>query len=224
MNIGIIAEGITDIPVLSNIIAGVLNDYDISPNPLFPSPPDEGGWGNVFQFLNGNDFISALTEHNIIIIQLDADTCQDWGLELKTFNSKIDNISDFLDKIENSLTEYVNVILNKEDSAVLFDKIIFAISVGSIECWLLAFHESQKAKKSKTDNCITTLKQYTNKKYGYTIDKGGSKQKFDLPKKYDELSKPFLKTKNVDESIKHNFSFQKFVEDFKAKYEATKQQ
>lgn len=224
MNIGIIAEGITDTPVLSNIIAGVLNDYDISPSELFPSPADEGGWGNVFKFLNGHDFISALKEHNIVIIQLDTDTCQDWGLGLKTFNSKTDNIFDFLDEIENSLTEHVNVILNKEYAVELFDKIIFAISVGSIECWLLTFHESQKVKKSKTDNCNKSLSLFTNKKFGYTIDKSGSKQKFILPKKYDELSKPFLKANNIENSIKHNYSFQKFVEDFKTKYELLKQQ
>lgn len=218
MKIGIIAEGITDIPVLSNIIAGVLNNNDISPNALFPSPPDEGGWGNVFQFLNEEDFITSLIEHDIIIIQLDADTCQDWGLGLKTFNSKVDNISNYLKEIENAMFEYITQILAKENSNEKLDKITLAISVGSIECWLLTFHESQSSKKSKTDNCINALNQFTNKKFGYTIDKGGAKQKYDLSKKYDDLSRQFLKTKNIEDSIKHNYSFQKFVEAFTNKY------
>jgi hypothetical protein len=219
MNIGIIAEGITDIPVLNNIISGVLNNNDIIPNPLFPSQPDEGGWGNVFNFIRGEDFIAALIEHDILIMQLDADSCQDWGLKLNTYNEEID-IKEFLQSIQKALFDFVNKILkeNKSDSDLL-NKVVLAISISSIECWLLTYHEQQKGKKAKLNNCFNALNQLTSKKFGFTIHKGGSKQKFDNPKRYDELSRPFIKVDNINSSIEFNYSFKKFVEDFKTKHE-----
>jgi hypothetical protein len=226
MKIGLIGEGVFDIPVISNIVAGITNNKDIQIRILFPEDRVKpAGWPNVFGFINNPIFINSLIEFEVIIIHLDTDTCQDWKLGLNAFNEDEMSIEEFVNNLQKSLKEHIiTIIENSQNSGELFEKIVFALTVNSIECWLLTFH-LEKYSKSKTVNCINALNNYTSKKYGFTINKGGGKNtKYDWYKEYDELSRPFLKANNIHSSIKFNHSFQKFVEDFKAKYEATKQQ
>jgi len=84
------------------------------------------------------------------------------------------------------------------------DKIIFAISVHSIECWLLPIYYNDN-KKGKMVNCLGTLNQAL-KKEGFTIDEKSK----DLDYYYD-ISKVFLKRKKLDKYYPHNPSFAIFI-------------
>ncbi len=120
---------------------------------------------------------------------------------------------EFKDKEGRSLTtieivERIKDLLIAEIGREVYDKysdrILFAIAVDGIECWLLPFYETGK-KRSKEKNCLKTLNQSIVKKFNFTIDKK-------KPKYYAKISRAMLKQKNFSKLHKLNPSLAIFCE------------
>ena len=78
--------------------------------------------------------------------------------------------------------------------------IIFAISVHSLECWLVAYHSDEPNK----ENCFDTLKKIIDPKKTRVAKKY---------KNYNQLSQPFLKRKNIELVAKKDISFKTFIQE-----------
>jgi hypothetical protein len=83
------------------------------------------------------------------------------------------------------------------------DRIIFAISVDEIECWLLPIYYSDKIKES-VNNCDYRLHQ----KVGKFEKNAGD---------YDKISREYRKSKVIQEAYPENPSLKIFVESVLAK-------
>ena len=113
--------------------------------------------------------------------------------------------------VEEIIKTVIEKIVEKIDSKELFyqenrEKIIFAISVHSLECWILPIYESNK--KEKIINCEDKLK--------YSISNSSSKKikKLKTDKSYgnyDKLTQSFLKHKELIKIVSKNTSFQIFI-------------
>lgn len=90
-----------------------------------------------------------------------------------------------------------------------YNKIIFAISVHSTECWLLPLYYTDN-KKSKLVNCLETLNQAINKKEKFTIDKNAKN-----PEYYEFISKKYCKYKALIKHYKENPSLKIFIDEVK---------
>ncbi|MCB1191266.1 MAG: hypothetical protein H7A23_14000 [Leptospiraceae bacterium] len=89
------------------------------------------------------------------------------------------------------------------------NKIIFAISMFTIECWLLVLH--CKDKQNAIKNCIDLLYK--------CLQKGNSKINpySKKPKEYEYLSRDFNKRKNLIAGYKLNPSLESFVNELNSK-------
>jgi hypothetical protein len=90
------------------------------------------------------------------------------------------------------------------------DRIIFAIAVEAIQCWLLPFYfPTEKANASKTVGCLTTLNK--------GLQKAGHKWYIAAkePNYYHEAVKPFKKQKDFLKLYYLNESLAIFVERLK---------
>ena len=194
-----ISEGITDFRVLKNLLIGYYNDKDLSVSQLKPEGKEPFGWGNLLAYLSSQKFKDALAFDNYLVIQIDTDKCEDWGAKLKNIGDDEHQINNFITDIKNYLIQKIGEVVYLENK----ERIIFAICVHEIECWILPFQAIIPAHTKKMVNCLKTLEFYANKKGFSTHQKD-----FSGSKNYDELSKEMknhkllLQNKDLNPSLK----------------------
>jgi hypothetical protein len=88
-------------------------------------------------------------------------------------------------------------------------RIIWAISVHSIECWLLPLYY-QDNKRSHFKNCLRPLNEQLDKQHGFIID---AKK----PLYYRQISEKYRKHKKLMDCYQHNPSLKSFVVDIESK-------
>ena len=204
---GLITEGITDQIVIENILCGFYKDYDDLDEEISPLEPprDETdmkqaysefgtGWSAIFNYLSERRFRDDVLNSEYVIIQIDTDIAEEFGCSLNQ-------------SVEEIIKTVIEKIVEKIDSKELFyqenrEKIIFAISVHSLECWILSIYELNK--KEKIIGCEDKLKK--------AVLKVSKKLKAEKNyQNYDKLTQDFLKHKKLMKITSQNSSFQIFI-------------
>jgi hypothetical protein len=210
---GLITEGITDQIVIENILMGYFdqNEDNIEFKELQPlrDNTDEnkaknyGGWNKVIEYCKSSKFKGALRFHNYIIIQIDTDVSD------KPDGYGVPHYEDGKELSPDQLIEKVRAMFIDSISEPIYEqhqkKIIFAISVHSIECWLLPLYYTDN-KKSKKVNCLNTLNQALQKTEKFTIDAKN-------PEYYEMVSGKYCKHKVLMKYYKDNPSLKIFIDE-----------
>ncbi|MFI3263151.1 MAG: hypothetical protein R3Y26_09630 [Rikenellaceae bacterium] len=164
--IGIVAEGISDYWVLKHIVERVLRNKDPFVIPLQPKVQANGkqggygGWKEVFNYIQAKDYIVELAQKEgcqYVIVQLDTDVSVEYGVD------KVDE----KEVLYNNVVNVVNSTVHEE-----FDKsrLIYAICIDSLECWLIPFVTTNTNDCNKISNCVNVVNKYIKASLG-TIDK-----------------------------------------------------
>lgn len=218
---GLIGEGHTDHKVLENILVGYFDDregdrIDFIYRPeigdrTYQMPKEQfGGWYQVLEYCGSEEFLDGILEQDVdyYIIQINTDKCP----ERQYLDENISQlpVEQQVEKVVEKLIEKIN---KKEES--FFDKfqskIIFAIAVNEIECWLLPIFFEDK-NKSRTSNCLRTLNRQLSKKNSNLIINPNKKDS----RKYEGLSAAFSKRKILLKLHPHNPSLKIFVQTLKS--------
>lgn len=208
MKFGIICEGVTDFHVLKHVIQAYFDD------PVFlPIQPnlDEthnktatgtfGGWELVAKYLKSDHFEDAILAADFVVVQIDTDVCEHINFGVTPISLADSDHQSFYENIRLKLIEWMDSYA--ADTYDFYrDKIIFAISIHSLECWLLAYHDSSN-KKCKIKGCESALNIFLGKQ-GRSISKNAQD--------YIEYSKDFKKPKNHKVVIAKSTSFKLFIE------------
>lgn len=205
----LITEGVTDQITLEIILSIFYNDTDIDVERLQP-PGDEtdrykqkdyGGWGMVFKYLQSVEFKEAIDFADYFIVQIDTDVSQEFGVPHR---------EDGHDLTPEKIFDRVKDILISKMDADFYNtyksKILFAVSIHSIECWFLPLYYTDK-RKSKLDNCLGTLNQQLRSRERFTID-----QAHKNPRYHEKISKKFKNRKNLLKLSAQNPSFKIFID------------
>ena len=215
----LICEGITDQIVIESILVGHFNNGDIEVDCLqsLRDATDENkatdaGWHKVFEYCKSSVFRGAFQqEDSYIIIQIDTDifkgdsVSEEYGINTKDSNGTDLTVHELINNVVAKFIETIGEDFYKKEE----ERIIFAISVDSIECWLLPLYY-QDNRKSKTVNCLKTLNEALAKKEGFTIDAKN-------PQYYRKIIKPYQKQKTLYKYQNENLSFHIFIENVEAK-------
>lgn len=207
---GLITEGATDQEVISTILAGIFDNSDIDPNFIQPSrstsfqDQTHGGWPHTLAFCASEEFKQTFQTNRFIIIHIDTDICDQPGFEVsKVGESGNITVEELCLKVREKLISFIT----QDFYTIVQDRIIFAICVENIECWLLPiYYSSQKSKRGKTVGCLDTLNIELKKQLGFYIDE----KKLEY---YQKASKPYLKGRELRRLYKLNPSLQLFVDD-----------
>lgn len=197
---GLACEGVTDQAVIENILCGFYKDCDLDAKIERVQPPydktDEqkfGGWENLLQYLGEKRFRDDVVNSGYVIIQLDTDISEhpNFGILKNT-----ENIEEYIEKIYARLIVAIDV--KESFYSRNQEKIVFAISVHSLECWLLPL--CKKLKSDKITACYEALQREckdinTEKTY----------------RSYVELSKSLSKNKTLMEVTLKNSSLRIFL-------------
>ena len=206
ISFGLVTEGRTDQAVIRAILAGYFGDDNIRVTSLNPGDKNKlGGWGQVFQYCNSPDFQEAFESKDYVIIHIDTDISPQYKI------AQIDQDGNYLSPnqlIENVKNKFKS-LLDPEFYQRYGERIIFAIAVHSIECWLLPLY-CEDAEKSEIDNCSARLEKTI-------IEKSILTRFVKKSKCYQRIALPYATKETLLENYSLNPSFKIFIEDLKSK-------
>ncbi|CAE6902115.1 hypothetical protein ACOMICROBIO_NCLOACGD_01576 [Vibrio sp. B1ASS3] len=226
MRFGLISEGPTDQATIENMLCGIFDDEELYEliTPLQPGgssdTTQEGGWERVLNYISNHKFRQSFSTVENIVIQIDTDvaTMKGFDVDLRDDEGKtLKEVASIFEKVKNRLIEQI------ESGETGFyekvkDRIIFAITVHSLEIWLFKHHckvTSNKKVINSGENKLATelikdrkLAQFT------TTGKNKTILMLKTYDNYDKLSRKFYDSKtcaqSVDDLCKVDESFQLF--------------
>lgn len=216
--IGLICEGVSEINVMEALLSRFLGD-DFFINPVEPETIVEngtrkqssgGGWSRVLAHCNEKKFSEVLQLNDYLVIQIDSDACQQYGVSPLDSNNK---------KKVPEVLYYEIVSRLCQDCSELFlqtnyRRIIFAVCFDEIECWLLPLIVSGGS-RCRTHNCIFVLNQELSKKNLPVIPSGDRKNSPNAVKAYRKILKTIKNRDTVEKISAFNYGFARLVDDLK---------
>ena len=206
MIIGLVCEGVTDVPIIQNVLIGHTGDTDLIVDRLphlldathAVKPENLGGWNKVLKYIGTSDFQEAFQQMDAVIVQIDTDVCQEFGVNRTDVNGRELEPAELIEEVKEALIGRIGT----EFYQIFDDRIIFAIAVDSIECWLLPLYYTDK-RAAKHKNCVDTL-NHNLRADGYTIDHKDVRI-------YENLSAPYRKKKDLTSAVNKQASLSYFV-------------
>ncbi|MDQ7091887.1 MAG: AAA family ATPase [Methylococcales bacterium] len=162
------------------------------------------GWRNLLIYLESDIFREDVENFEFMVIQVDTDVSNDGNEHFNVPHYDSDNRALSTKTLINNVTEKLISTIDKNDTGFYpyySERIIFAVSVHSIECWLVA-HYSEQVETQECFKVLGTIK--LPKKIPVTKKHNG--------RNYHRLSEPFLDRKNIDLVAKKNISFKAFID------------
>jgi hypothetical protein len=226
MEFRLICEGQTDHAVIKNILFGYFSDPDLIIKALQPdtdesnekpvkpkhenAPESFGSWFKVFDYCSSERFFRAFDEKKaFIVVQIDTDCAHDKNYNVKTTDEQGKKLP-VNEVVNNVKQKFENLFIEKFGADFLDTnkhRILYAISVDEIECWLLPLLYVDNT-KATTTNCLFKLNQQLAKNNEKTIPKG----KEGAVPTYRKISKPYMKNKVLMDKYLQNPSFKIFIE------------
>ena len=206
----LIAEGITDQKVIENILYGFCDDPNIDITFLTPLRDETdrnrttspGNWSQVLEYCSSERFRSVFQSNNdYVVIQIDTDVCHDFKVSNRNEDGEELSVEAMIERVRLFLIGRIGSDFYESYRT----RIVFAIAVQSIECWLLPL-VYRDDKRSKTTGCLGTLNQALIRKKSFSID---SKNK--RPEYYEAVSDPYSKHKELMSLYKSNPSLNTFI-------------
>lgn len=202
----LITEGITDQVAISAILYGLYDEEpEIRPVQPLRDATDEArqgnraGWEKVFEYCSLDDFAAVFATNDYVIIQLDTDVCGHPHFPVAL-------VDDNGERSPADLIEEVKSFINGKIAPAIREaygnRIFYAISVHSLECWLLPVHATIAGDKRRTKNCEAHLSRILNRKnIAFKKDY----------RTYTALTKSFERMAGIETASKQNESFAMFV-------------
>lgn len=205
----LVTEGITDQKVVENILVGFFDDLDIDIRPLQPlrdetdrnRAANPGNWHKVLEYCSSEEFQSAFQFNDYVIVQIDTDVAADYGVSDRDGEGNEFSDGEMYERVREKLIAQIG----PEFYANYASRILCAISVQSIECWLLPLYFTDN-RKSKTVNCLKTLNQGLKTKKTYSIDPDKKN-----PRYYEDISAEYIKHKKLMSLHASNPSLEAFI-------------
>ena len=205
---GLIAEGPTDHAVLENILIGYFND-DISQyirtlQPLRDATDaagSMGGWTRVLDYCRSTLFQSAFDENDFLIIQVDTDRLNEKPFELNLSQT----VEVLVEHVVQQFEQLMSLAFGSEFIAEHRARILFAVAVNEIECWLLPLFFTDKTMWA-TNNCLFKLNQQLSRRNEKPIPPNAK-----AVRQYERLSRDFCKSRVLAAAAQKNPSLSLFI-------------
>jgi hypothetical protein len=196
---GIVAEGFTDQIVIDNIITGYFGDADEEPIVNYVQPlldatgargaPEPDGWGMVLKFLELGEHRRALQFNDYLVLHVDTDVSEQTGFDVPhREDGRALSVPELVERVNAKLAG----IIGAEFCAAHGDRLIFAVAVHGIECWLLPLlYQSNHA--GKITGCLNAANEARKKRN----EKPLSTREHKDPRSYQDASRAYTKRKRL---------------------------
>jgi hypothetical protein len=162
---GGIVEGKTDFPIINSVLIGYFNKHDIDIAWVQPQNfKSQANYDRVFKSCKPEKLRQYFQINKYIIIHVDTDRSPDFGIPHHE-NGELLTPEKLIDKV---IAKF-RLEMGEDFYGKYADRIIFAIAVHSIECWLFPLFVSDE-RSSQTENCYKVLEKIVpsfRKDHGY---------------------------------------------------------
>jgi hypothetical protein len=202
---GLVTEGESDFVVLKSVLTGYFEKSDLLVSLQHPLRDETdrgmvtGGWPNLRAYCRSETFQLTFQSCDYVVIQIDTDVSEEFGVSHRYEGAAL-SLEMLIERTISKIIEWIG----PEFHALVQDRVLFAIAVHQIECWLLPIYITDK-KRSKTTNCIDTLNQVLPQREGFSIH--AKEYRY-----YEKMSKHFLKRKQLLQYVPRNPSLHTFVQ------------
>lgn len=205
----IVAEGATDQTAIEAILAGFYQNDDLEVNWAQPLRDETdlhrqssfGGWELVFEYCKRTEhLVEQLAFNDYLIIQIDTDVAEHVNYGIPRTEAGVDKP---VEKLVDEVRLRMGKSLGEEFLSVYRERILYAVCVHSMECWLIPLSASDKQTASRTKSCETHLSRLL----------ATSHRKFqkNVPC-YTVLSRNFEKSKYLEHSKNSQASLRIFLD------------
>ncbi len=161
MTFALITEGVSEYNVIKHLVSKYFKEQDPDCNPIQPKQTQGkqdgiGGWNEVLKYCQLDDLRNILIENDYLIIQIDSDQSETSPFDIA--HTKIgSNEQKTPAELAEEIAAHLESLLLPDIRETLLHRIIFAVSVHTIECWLLPIVLTNSKKASKPNACLTEL-------------------------------------------------------------------
>jgi len=205
LKFGVIAEGASDQRVIENILLGYFQNEEEEPaiNPVQPLPATPGGWTLVFESLKRGEAQKALQFNDYLVIHIDTDVQEEKGFDVSRREGGMElKPLVRVNRVIERLRKEIDPAFYQEN----INKILFAVAIDTIECWLLPLLYEDK-KSEKTTGCLKAANLRLRKNGRDGLSAGEEK----FPKAYDHASRDFRKRKTLMDYRGKNPGLEHFI-------------
>jgi hypothetical protein len=209
---------VTDQQVIRAILDGFFDPGEVDVRPFLPIAdstyrhqlPSFSNWQLVLEYCASRKLQEALPFVDYLIVHIDTDNCDDPAFGVpKVEDSKALPVREIVARVILKLQEKIGGSVWE----MCHDRILFAISVETIECWLLPLFAAGN-QKSKHLNCLNVLNRCLSKKNMRPINPQSKE-----PRYYSELSRPYSRRRDLLRHCGENPSFELFVEQLRQTFD-----
>jgi hypothetical protein len=211
MKFALITEGVSEHRIIKHILTKYFKDQEPDINQIQPKILDEkqettGGWVEVLKYCEREELKDIFVENDYLVIQIDTDQSQNAPFSINHLKPTGE---------EKTTNELLHDVLNKLNSLILpdikaaySDKIFFAISIHTLECWLLPLFYVNNHKLD-TKGCLATLNIELTKK---SIKPISVKNNSFAQQSYRTILSNWKKKKEIEDSAQFNVGFKFFID------------
>ena len=212
--VGIVGEGAADFTVLRLILAGYFQDPDIYLNPLQPLRDatgsfDDGGWHQVLEYCKSEQFRGSFNSNDYVIIQIDTDISEShpsYQIAHRAPTGRLYSCEELAALVYDKLVELIGQDFYNSHK----ERIIFAVCIHSIECWILPLHWDD-SRKERVENCLKCLNEKLLTKEGFTIHSKDIRY-------YDKAAKGYAKHRTLRQHWQANPSLRIFISALESRF------
>ena len=214
MKFALITEGVSEQKIIKHILNKYFKGSDPIINPVQPKLLNDkqetiGGWNEVLKYCEREEELKAIfVENEFLVIQIDSDQSQQNPFNIS--HSKDDNTSKSVAELHTDIAKKLKELIKPEILNEYSERIFFAISIHTIECWLLPFYYTN-IHKSNTTSCIDKLNTAITRKNINPIITSG-KNSPQAIRSYDAILKNWKNKEDVIASSLHNDGFKYFIQ------------
>jgi hypothetical protein len=217
MKFGLITEGASENRIIKHVIARYFRDDEPEINQIQPEvingvQTGTGGWNEVLKYCGQDEIREDLIRNDYLIIQIDTDQSptKPFGISHTDDKGRPKPAAELHNEVVRKLSNFI-----KEDIREKYkNRILFAICIHTIECWLLPVFYTNKH-KTGTSNCLPTL-NVALRKHDIHIINGANKNKPNGIRSYDSVLKQLKKKEDIEDISQHNIGFHSFINSLKA--------
>jgi len=211
---GVICEGPSDYRIVKRVLDVFFKEEDpfstcYQPKQLPSGKSDFGGWPRVLECCSDDTLKEIFEFNNYAIIQIDTDCSQDSPFNVQHVGADGQTKS-HLQLYEDVITK-LNSLIAQPEVQENQHRILFAICIHSIECWLLPLVYTDN-KRENTNNCLGALNRAIQRKYNGMVYLNKQNKNDTGIKVYNQLISNWKRKADITTSATYNTGFQKFVE------------
>lgn len=211
MKFALITEGASEHRIIKHVLSRYCSDRDPVINQIQPKlnkgkQDRVGGWNEVLKYCERKDeLLAALVENDYLVIQIDTDMSDIAPYSVyKTIGGQYIGHELLWERVKQRLVQALPLEIDR-------DRVLLAISIHTIECWLLPIYYTDN-KKCGVNNCLDTLNSALVKKDVHRITEKNSVVSATA---YDKILSNIKKHKDIEACASHNIGFCRFVEQLK---------